>query len=150
MQRMIGHHAQALEMTALVPSRSTREDLRLLAKRLEVSQDDEIGFMREWLERRGQAVPDAHAHHALAPSDLMPGMLVPEEMARLEAASGAEFERLFLEGMIKHHEGALVMVQELLATPGGGQQPDVFTFTADVEADQRIEIERMSGMLDAR
>ena len=119
MQRMIGHHAQALEMTALVPSRTEREDIRLLTRRLEVSQEDEITFMREWLGARGAPVPDAHAHHQLAPSERMPGMLAPEEMARLAAASGTEFERLFLEGMIKHHEGALVMVQEAPGHAGG-------------------------------
>ena len=150
MQRMIGHHAQAVEMTALVPSRTARQDMQLLSRRLEASQADEIRFMGEWLQSHGQPVPDAHAHHALTPSELMPGMLLPEEMVRLTAASGAEFDRLFLEGMIKHHEGALVMVQQLLATPASGQEAEIFAFAADVEADQRIEIERMRGMLDAR
>jgi uncharacterized protein (DUF305 family) len=149
MQRMIGHHAQALEMTALVSSRTPSEDMRLLTQRIEVSQADEIAYMRGWLEARGEPLPDVHAQHeASAPA--MPGMLTADEMARLAAASGAEFERRFLEGMIKHHEGALVMVQELLATPGAAQQAEIFAFSADVDADQRIEIERMRGMLDAR
>jgi uncharacterized protein (DUF305 family) len=149
MQGMLSHHAQALEMTALVPSRSTREDLRLLARRIDASQQDEIAFMRQWLERRRQSVPDTHAHHA-ANATLMPGMLTPDEMAALAAASGAEFERLFLTGMIKHHEGALVMVEELFATAGAGQEADVFAFTTDVNADQSIEIERMRGMLGSQ
>ena len=149
MQRMIGHHAQALEMTALVPSRTASEDMRLLTRRIEASQEDEIAYMRGWLEAHGEPVPDPHAHHDTS-APAMPGMLTPEEMTGLAAASGADFERLFLEGMIKHHEGALVMVEELLATPGAAQQAEIFAFSADVEADQRIEIERMRGMLDTR
>jgi uncharacterized protein (DUF305 family) len=78
---------------------------------------------------------------------LMPGMLSPEEMNRLAAASGVEFDRLFLESMIKHHDGALTMVNELFASPGAGQEPEIFGFASDVDADQRIEIDRMSAML---
>jgi uncharacterized protein (DUF305 family) len=143
MQGMIGHHAQALEMSALVPSRSRSEDMRLLALRIEVSQEDEIKMMQRWLEVRGQDVPGLHAHGAT----LMPGMLTAEEMNRLAAAKGAEFDRLFLEGMIKHHDGALVMVRELFSTPGAGQESEIFAFTSDVDADQRMEIERMGAML---
>jgi uncharacterized protein (DUF305 family) len=146
---MIGHHAQALEMAALLPERSRREDMRLLAKRIEVSQGDEIQMMRQWLEARGQEIPGAHAHHASG-APLMPGMLTPDEMRRLAASSGDEFDRLFLEMMIKHHEGALVMVKELLAQPGAAQDSDIFAFASDVEADQTIEIERMRAMLAAR
>ena len=80
-------------------------------------------------------------------STLMPGMLTPEEMEHLGAARGAEFDRLFLEGMIKHHEGALAMVHQLFSTPGAGQDVTVFSFASDVDADQRMEIERMAGML---
>jgi uncharacterized protein (DUF305 family) len=149
MQGMLSHHAQALEMTALVPSRSASEGLRLLARRIEASQADEIDFMRQWLERRGQRVPDLHAHHAPGAA-LMPGMLTPGEMAALAAASGAEFDRLFLEGMIKHHEGALVMVEQLFAAPGAGQEAEIYAFSAEVNADQRIEIERMRGMLGSQ
>lgn len=146
MQGMIGHHRQAVEMSALVPSRTAREDLRLLAQRIDVSQADEISMMEEWLRARGQAVPDAHAQHAHG-ATLMPGMLTPEEMARLAAAKGAEFERLFLEGMIKHHDGAITMVRELFTQPGAGQESDIFAFASDVDADQRMEIQRMSAML---
>ena len=145
MQGMIGHHAQALEMTALVPSRTSREEMRLLARRIDVSQADEIKMMQDWLQSRGARLPDPHAHHAPG-AKLMPGMLSPEEMSRLSAATGAEFDRLFLESMIKHHEGALVMVKELFATPGAGQEADIFAFASDVDADQRMEIDRMLAM----
>lgn len=146
MQGMIGHHAQALELSALVPSRTTNEDIRKLAQRIEISQADEIRMMREWLQARGAPVPGEHAHHAHGAA-LMPGMLTPEEMQRLAAAQGPEFDRLFLAGMIKHHEGAITMVQELFAMPGAGQEPDIFAFASDVDADQRMEIDRMAAML---
>lgn len=155
MQGMIGHHAQALEMTALVSSRTPREDLQLLANRVELSQADEIQMMREWLTARGAQLPGPHAHHRQAGQgdeagdgvNLMPGMLTADEMRALAAAKGADFERLFLEFMIKHHEGALTMVAELFSAKGAGQQSDIFAFASDVDADQRMEIERMGGML---
>jgi uncharacterized protein (DUF305 family) len=146
MQGMIGHHRQAVEMAALVPSRTTRKEFLLLAERIDVSQADEIKMMEQWLRARGEEVPGAHAHH-MDGATLMPGMLTPEEMARLEAAKGPEFERLFLLGMIKHHEGALTMVKELFSQPGAGQESDIFAFASDVDADQRMEIQRMSNML---
>ncbi|HEU4695009.1 MAG TPA: DUF305 domain-containing protein [Vicinamibacterales bacterium] len=146
MQGMIGHHAQALEMTALLPSRTDRDDMRLLARRIELSQADEIAMMQRWLRARGQSVPDAHAHHDHAAA-LMPGMLTAEDMRRLGAATGKEFDRLFLEFMIKHHDGALIMVNDLFATAGAGQEPEIFAFASDVDADQRIEIDRMSALL---
>jgi uncharacterized protein (DUF305 family) len=145
MQGMIGHHAQAIEMTALLPSRTTREDMKMLGLRISLSQEDEIKMMRHWLEARGAPLPSEHAHHA--PGGLMPGMLTPEEMARLAAAKGPAFDKLFLEGMIKHHEGALTMVKELFATEGAGQESDIFAFASDVDADQRMEIDRMIDML---
>ena len=146
MQGMIGHHAQALEMTALLPSRTSRDDMRLLARRIELSQADEIAAMQRWLKTHGQTIPDLHAHHAHG-STLMPGMLTAEEMGRLAAATGGEFDRLFLEFMIRHHDGALVMVSDLFSTEGAGQEPEIFAFASDVDADQRIEIDRMSAML---
>jgi uncharacterized protein (DUF305 family) len=149
MQGMIGHHAQALEMTALVPARTSRDEMRLLAQRIEVSQADEIRMMQRWLEDRRQPLPDPHAHHA-AGATLMPGMLTPEEMGRLAGAKGAAFERLFLELMIKHHEGALVMVRDLFAAPGAAQEGEIYAFASDVDADQRMEIDRMRGLLAAR
>ncbi|HWK88682.1 MAG TPA: DUF305 domain-containing protein [Longimicrobium sp.] len=145
MQGMIAHHGQALEMTALVAERTRRADIRLMAERIDVSQKDEIAWMQRWLQRRGEAVPDAHAGHAAHAR--MPGMLSQEEMARLRAASGAEFDRLFLESMIRHHEGALVMVSELFATPGAAQQSEVYQFATDVNADQEAEIARMRAVL---
>lgn len=146
MQGMIGHHLQALEMVGLLTSRTADEGMRLLGKRIEISQADEIQMMREWLMARGEPLPDPHAHHA-PNAALMPGMLTPNEMQRLAAATGAAFDRLFLELMIKHHEGALLMVDELFSSPGAGQQSDIFALASDVEADQRIEIERMRALL---
>jgi uncharacterized protein (DUF305 family) len=147
MQGMIGHHAQAVEMTDLVNSRTASDAMRKLAQRIQVSQTDEIKMMERWLSARGEEVPSAHAHHAMGATTLMPGMLTPDEMDRLSAAKGRAFDRLFLEGMIKHHEGALVMVKELFAAPGAGQESDIFAFASDVDADQRAEIDRMRSML---
>ena len=146
MQGMIGHHAQAIEMTELLKTRTQSEDMRKLAQRIDASQADEIKMMQEWLKRRGESLPDPHAHHH--GGKLMPGMLTADEMARLGEAKGEAFDRLFLEFMVKHHEGALAMVQQLHATPGGGQEPDMFAFANDVDADQRMEIDRMRIMLD--
>jgi uncharacterized protein (DUF305 family) len=146
MQGMIGHHAQALEMTGLLETRTSREDMRLLALRIEVSQADEIKMMQRWLEARGQKAPGPHAHHTPG-APLMPGMLTPEEMARLAEAQGEQFDKLFLDLMIKHHAGALAMVQDLFSTPGAGQEAEIFAFASDVDADQRMEIDRMSAML---
>ena len=148
MQGMIMHHAQAVEMVALVPSRSSSDDVKKLALRIDVSQQDEIKMMQHWLEVRGQQLPDPHAHQ-MNGATLMPGMLTPEEMARLAAAKGDAFDRLFLEGMIKHHGGALAMVNDLFSSPGAGQEPEIFGFASDVDADQRMEIDRMGAMLYA-
>ena len=146
MQGMIAHHAQAIEMTALLKTRTKSEAMRRLGERIEVSQADEIRMMQEWLRDHGQPVPDAHAHHAHGAS-LMPGMLTPEDMRRLESASGAEFDRLFLTYMIRHHQGALVMVKDLRANAGAGQESEINRFASDVDADQRMEIDRMAAML---
>ena len=146
MQGMIGHHAQALDMVALLETRTESAGMKMLALRIKVSQQDEIKFMREWLRERGETVPSEHAHHA-HDYTLMPGMLSPDEMAKLSAAKGPAFDRLFLEYMIKHHEGALLMVNELFKKDGAGQQPDVHAFASDVVADQQMEIDRMIGML---
>jgi uncharacterized protein (DUF305 family) len=148
-QGMIPHHLQALSMAALVAARTSSEDIRLLATRIELSQADEIEMMREWLTARNTAPPTAEAQHAHEAAP-MPGMLTAAEMRRLAAAEGAEFDRLFLEFMIQHHEGALTMVDELFSAAGAGQQSDIFAFASDVEADQRIEIDRMSAMLQER
>jgi uncharacterized protein (DUF305 family) len=145
MQGMIGHHAQAIEMVALLKSRSNSEAMKKLAQRIELSQNDEMRMMREWLQGRDQQVPGEHAHHD--PAMRMPGMLTPEQMAELAGAKEERFDRLFLEDMIRHHEGALVMVRELFATPGAGQESEIYTFASEVDADQRMEIARMVAML---
>lgn len=153
MQGMIAHHAQALAMTRLVNTRTASADVRILAERIAASQREEIGLMQRWLRVRGQAVPDTThlimGHHMPGDS-LMPGMLSAEEMRALEAARGDAFDRTFLALMIRHHEGALTMVQRLLASPGGSQNPEAFRFASDVDADQRAEIARMRRMLSAR
>jgi uncharacterized protein (DUF305 family) len=146
MQGMIGHHAQALEMVELLKTRSASDDLKKLALRIELSQDDEIKMMQAWLAARGQQVPNRNAMH-MHGAVLMPGMLSADEMKQLTDAKGAEFDRLFLQGMIKHHGGALSMVADLLASPGAAQESEVFAFVSDVEADQRMEIDRMGALL---
>jgi uncharacterized protein (DUF305 family) len=148
MQGMIGHHAQALEMTALLYTRTSRPEMKLLAERIDVSQGDEIKMMKTWLTTRGLEVPSEHAHHMGGP--LMPGMLTAEQMTKLGAAKGAEFDRLFLEAMIFHHLGAITMVEKLFATPGAAQESDVFDFASHVDSDQRMEIARMREMLKGR
>lgn len=166
MQGMIGHHAQALDMTALLPARTTQPAMRLLAERIEVSQRDEIAMMRAWLERHHQPLPDAtapvapanHAGHEMGGGTQhdampsvhagMPGMLNAAEFDTLRAATGPAFDRLFLRFMIRHHEGALTMVKALLAEPGAGQDSEVYRFASDVDTDQRAEIARMHALLD--
>ncbi len=141
MHGMITHHGQALAMTDLVSARTESEAMRRLARRIEVSQKDEIAVMKRWLEARGETAPTVHHH-----GPLMPGMLTEEELARLADATGAEFDRLFLEFMIRHHEGALVMVMDLFS-PGGGEEAEIFQFASHVDADQRAEIARMGKLL---
>ena len=161
MQGMIGHHAQALAMVALIPARTTRSDIRALGQRIQVSQQDEIALMKQWLRDRHQAIPSMDMSHndmtthamqmpGMTMADtLMPGMLTPQQMNELAKANGAEFESLFLKDMIQHHEGALTMVAKLLGTTGSGQEPEVFRFAAEVDTDQRAEIARMSALLNA-
>lgn len=143
-QKMIRHHEQALEMTALVPSRTGRDDLPLLAERLEVAQRDEIAQMERWLEEGGELATSQYDHGERSP---MPGMPTPAEMSRLSAAQGAEFDKLFLGLMIRHHEGAIVMVEELLTGGEGGQEPQIFQLAQHIDADQRVEISRMKRLL---
>jgi len=150
MQGMIAHHAQAVAMVALIPTHSSRADMRLLGQRIDVSQRDEIAMMRRWLQDHQQQAPaEGHEGHQTMNRDemLMPGMLTSDQMTRLANATGADFDTLFLEGMIRHHEGALAMVAQLFATPGAGQQSQVFAFASDVDADQRAEINRMRALL---
>jgi uncharacterized protein (DUF305 family) len=149
MQGMIHHHLQAIDMTDLLARNTQSDSMRKLGLRMSLSQSDEIKMMRNWLEVRGQEAPGDHANH-MPGAPMMPGMLSSEEMAQLAAANGKEFDTLFLQGMIKHHIGALTMVDELFKTEGGGQQPEIFAFATDVEADQRADIDRMTAMLAER
>jgi uncharacterized protein (DUF305 family) len=155
MQGMIMHHAQAVEMTALISSHTENADLRLLGARISSSQSDEIKFMKRWLAVRGQPVSmvmtgmkDGHmSHHA---TTLMPGMLTQEQMAALREAKDSDFDHLFLTGMIQHHNGALTMVKDLFDTPGAGQDAEVFNFATDVDNGQRAEIKIMQAMLERK
>jgi len=148
MQGMIMHHAQAVEMTALIPSHSENPQLRTLGARISHSQSDEIKFMKRWLAARGQpaSMQMAGMHHHSMP--LMPGMLTPEQMDALRKAHGTEFDHLFLTGMIQHHGGALTMVKDLFDTAGSGQDAELFNFATDVDSGQRAEIRIMQDMLE--
>jgi uncharacterized protein (DUF305 family) len=145
MQNMIGHHAQAIRMAELAPSHRAGDDLLRLAQKIDISQRDEIAFMKSWLIERKQAVPDDARAHAM----MMPGMLTVEQLAQLGRARGRDFERLFLTFMIQHHEGALHMVAELFKSPGAAQDSDIFRFVTDVDTDQRDEIFVMRKMLSS-
>lgn len=146
LQGMISHHAQAMEMSALVDARSNREPVRLLAQRISLSQEDEISMMQEWLDDRGLETPSIDAHHS-DDFELMPGMLSADDIEQLEKSDGDEFDRLFLSFMIEHHEGALEMVDNLLDQQGAAQDPVLYAFTSDVTSDQGAEIDRMDTML---
>jgi uncharacterized protein (DUF305 family) len=155
MQGMIMHHSQAVEMTALIPSHTENKDLRSLGARISSSQQDEIRFMKRWLAARGQPIsmampgmPDMDMSGK--PMPLMPGMLTKEQMEALRTAKGAAFDRLFLKGMIQHHEGALTMVKDLFDTAGAGQDADVFNFATDADNTQKAEIRIMQSMLDKK
>jgi uncharacterized protein (DUF305 family) len=157
MQGMIPHHAQAVKMCAMAPTHAGKREVKLMCERMLVSQSDEIRMMRIWLLDRGQYVPppDATHHKMTMPGGashdmLMPGMLTDEEMARLDKARGNDWDRMFLSGMIKHHQGAIKMVEDLLATAGGAQGDDIYGFASDVFADQTAEIERMEKMLEVK
>jgi uncharacterized protein (DUF305 family) len=147
MHDMVPHHHQAREMAALVAGRTNRPELIDVAGRIDASQGDEIEFMQQWLRDRGENVPDPTAHGAMHTDHSMAGMATPEQMAELAASQGAAFDRLFLELMIAHHEGAVKMVEELLEQPGSAYDPVLFEFTTDVTNDQNAEIERMNGLL---
>lgn len=151
MQGMIMHHAQAVEMTTLMPSHTENKDLRLLGARISRSQSDEIEFMKRWLTTRGElispAMPEMPGMDMSKQPMLMPGMLTPKQMEALKKANGAEFDRLFLTGMIQHHNGALIMVKDLFDTAGSGQDAELFNFATDVDSGQRAEIRIMQKML---
>src|SRR5580700_292733 len=156
MQGMIFHHAQAVEMTAMIPSHTQNKDLRSLGARISSSQSDEINFMKRWLAARGESVPKAMpkmpgmdmpheaSHESMA---RMPGMLTPQQMEALHRARGVEFDRLFFLGMIQHHNGALTMVKNLFDAAGAGQDAELFNFATDADNTQRAEIRIMETML---
>ena len=153
MQGMIMHHAQAVEMTALIASHTENKELRPLGARISSSQSDEIKFMKRWLAARGERVSMATPGMpgmamSREPMPLMPGMLSVEQMEALRKAKGAEFDHLFLTGMIQHHNGALIMVKDLFDTAGAGQDAELFNFATDVDNGQRAEIRIMQGMLE--
>ncbi len=154
MQGMIMHHAQAVEMTALIESHTVSKNLRSLGARINGSQSDEIKFMKRWLETRGEPIspmmPEmagmnmpGHGGHSM----LMPGMLTAKQMEDLKKAKSEKFDRLFLTGMIQHHNGALIMVKDLFDTAGAGQDAELFNFATDVDSGQRAEIRIMETML---
>ncbi len=161
MQGMIVHHAQAVEMTALIEARTENKDVRSLGARISHTQADEIAFMKRWLASRGQplemTMAEMHnmhrgkmSHESMTSMQgmLMPGMLTAEQMESLRQAKGDEFDRLFLTGMIQHHDGALIMVKELHDTAGAGQEAELFNFATDVDSGQRAEIRIMQNMLE--
>ncbi len=148
---MIGHHAQAIQMAGWAPSHGASASVRVLCERIVVAQNDEIAFAQRWLREHGEYEPPAdprgHIMQGMDHPMLMPGMLTPQQMAQLDSARGPEFDRLFLTFMIQHHQGAITMVEQLLAVPGAAQDGPVFRFASDVNADQTTEINRMNLML---
>jgi len=167
MQGMIMHHSQAVEMTALMPTHTHNKDLLAFGKRISISQTDEMQYMKQWLEERGKPVEMEHDMGSMAGMDhskmdhskmdhskmampmLMPGMLTPEQMKALAAATGPTFDRLFLTGMIQHHGGALTMVDDLFKIPGAGQDAQLYDFATDVDNTQHAEINIMQSMLQS-
>jgi uncharacterized protein (DUF305 family) len=155
MSGMIPHHAQAILIAGWAATHGASQAVRILSERIVVAQRDEIEIMQTWLRDRGQKVPAADATHlrmnmgGVEHDMLMPGMLNAEELARLDQARGTEFDRLYLTAMIKHHEGAVAMVDQVLASYGGAQDEIVFKLTSDIYADQTTEIDRMQKMLAA-
>jgi uncharacterized protein (DUF305 family) len=153
MTGMIPHHAQAVIMAGWAQSHGARSDVAILCARIVIGQADEIRSMQQWLSDRGQPVPDATSTrmkmkmNGVEHDMLMPGMLTDEEMAELDKAGGPEFDRLFLLGMIKHHQGAIDMVNDLFKAYGAAQDDTIYKFASDVFADQSIEIEVMYKML---
>ncbi len=146
------HHAQAVEMTALIASHTQNREVRALGARISLSQSEEIKFMRRWLLLRGEPISMAmpgmpEMDQSGNPMQAMPGMLTPQQMSALRQARGAEFDRLFLTGMMQHHNGALIMVKNLFDTPGAGQDADIFDFATDADNTQRAEIRIMQEIL---
>lgn len=158
MTGMIGHHAQALVMSGFAPDNGASASIRTLAARIINAQKDEIAVMQTWLRDRDRPVPEVHdsghmpdasGHGGHGGHAMMAGMLSPEQLAELEAARGAEFDRLFLTYMIQHHQGAVTMVHDLFAADGAAQDDLVFKLASDIQVDQITEVARMQQMLDA-
>lgn len=148
MRGMIIHHLQAVEMTDLIMARTENADIRSLGARIARGQTDEMEFMKKWLALRGVDVSEnSGSSHGSAHNKMMPGMLSRQQMDALRRARGAEFDRLFLQGMIQHHEGALAMVKDLFDTAGAGQDAELFNFATDVDSGQRAEIKTMQTLL---
>ena len=153
MQGMIMHHSQAVDMVALLRTRGKSPVLKSFGEKISVSQSDEIGFMQRWLQSRGKPTAMQMDHSRMSAAEmknmnmLMPGMLTAEQMAALAKARGAQFDHLFLTGMIQHHGGALTMVDDLLSHPGAGQDPVLFDFATDIVNTQSAEIKIMQDML---
>jgi uncharacterized protein (DUF305 family) len=170
---MIGHHAQALIMSRLAPENGASRSVQTLAARIINAQDDEIFLMQKWLRDRHQAVPEVHidglvldirmtdphnehghgehgghSHHAMHDHSDMPGMLTQEQLEELSVAQGREFDRLFLKYMIEHHDGAVIMVQDLFAVDGAATDREAFELASGIKAEQVTEIERMKLMLE--
>jgi uncharacterized protein (DUF305 family) len=155
MQGMIMHHGQAVEMTAMIAVRTKNKEVIRIGAKISQSQSDEIKMMKRWLEKRGEKTTMPMDMSGMDMSDhgnhsLMPGMLTDNQMEALRISTGAEFDRLFLEGMIRHHGGALVMVKDLFETAGAGQDAEIFNFASDVDTGQRAEIKIMQNMLDRK
>ena len=148
MTRMIPHHAQAILIAQWAETHGASQAIRTVSERAIVSQRDEIDFMQRWLRERGLEVPDASPSHAGHDTDHPYGMLSPEQLEQLDAARGAEFDRLLLTFRIQHHQGAITMVDELFSSPGAAQEDAIFQFASDVSADQAAEIDRMNRMLE--
>ena len=156
MSGMIHHHAQAVLIAQWAPTHGAGADLQRLCERIVVGQSDEIVLMQTWLRDKGAPVPEATpgamkmTMNGMEHEMLMPGMLTESDLKQLDAARGADFDRFFLTFMIRHHEGALDMVDTLFASPGAGQDETVFRFASDVFADQTTEIRVMEEMLETR
>ncbi|MDZ4864231.1 MAG: DUF305 domain-containing protein [Gemmatimonadota bacterium] len=155
MTGMISHHAQAVLIAGWAPSHGASPSLRALCERIVVGQQDEITLMKRWLRDRREPVPDGDASHGMMPGmdhammPMMAGMLTAEQLVQLDQARGPEFDRMFLTFMIQHHQGAIVMVDQLFGSKGAGEEERVFRFASDVYADQTTEIDRMQKMLAA-
>jgi uncharacterized protein (DUF305 family) len=153
MDGMIAHHAQAIRMAGWAPTHGASPSIQTLCARIINAQNDEIHLMQSWLRDRGQAAPEPNPEGMMMTMNgeqhpmLMPGMLTEAQMKQLDAARGPDFDRLFLTGMIQHHEGAVSMVHDLFETYGAGEDELVFKLASDINIDQTTEIARMQRML---